>query len=71
MTHAIDMPKAGPEPSHSSMFIWLFAIATIWHYSSSSKELYNYWLQFDPVITPLIAMSIVTAFIAAQFGKKR
>lgn len=70
MTHSSQMPKSGPEPSHSSMFIWLFAVATIWHYSSSSRELYNYWLQFDPVVTPLIAMAMVTAFIAAVFPNR-
>jgi hypothetical protein len=70
MSYSSDKPQYGPEPSHSSMFVWLFAIATIWHYSSSSRELYNYWLQFDPVVTPLIAMAVVTAFIAAVFPNR-
>lgn len=52
------------------MFIWLFAIATIWHYASSSRELYKYWLQFDPVVTPLIGLAIVASLIVAVFPNR-
>lgn len=52
-------------PSQASVFIWLFAIASIWHYTSASADLASYWFAFDPLVTPLIFLSIGTAFIAA------
>jgi hypothetical protein len=59
-------PAAGG-PGHVSVFIWLFAIASIWHYTSSGRELLDFWARFDPTVTPLIAIAIVTAFIGALF----
>src|SRR5690242_16908680 len=52
-------------PSHASVFIWLFAISSIWHYTSAFDDVTAYWFQYHPVVTPLIFVSIVTAFIAA------
>ena len=52
-------------PSHASVFIWLFAISSIWHYTSAYEDLAAYWFKFDPLVTPLIFLSIGTAFIAA------
>ncbi len=57
-------------PSHASIFVWLFAVSIIWHYTSSGTEIANYWLRYDPLITPLIFLSIVSAFIAACFPNK-
>lgn len=57
-------------PSHSTVFIWLFAVAAIWHYTSSASEIMNYWYQYNALVTPLIFLSIVTAFIAACFPTK-
>lgn len=61
---------ANNEPSHASVFIWLFAIASIWHYTSSADEIANYWFHFDPLVTPIILLSIVSAFIGACFPNK-
>lgn len=54
-------------PSHASVFIWLFAVSAIWHYTSSSSDIINYWFTYNPRITPLVFLSIVTAFIAACY----
>jgi hypothetical protein len=54
-------------PGHAAVFIWLFAIASIWHYTSSAQDLANYWFRYDPLVTPLIILSIVTAFVAACY----
>jgi hypothetical protein len=62
--------EARIEPSHASVFIWLFAIASIWHYTSSSTDIVNYWFHYDRLITPLIALSIGTAFVGASFPNK-
>ena len=70
MTHLSEKTKPGPEPTHSSIFIWLFAVASIWHYTSSIRELNNYWAQFDPLVTPLIALAIVTSLIVAVFPNR-
>jgi hypothetical protein len=63
---AHDKPGVG-RPDHATLFIWIFAVSSIWHYASSSTEIYRYWLQYDPLVTPLIFLSIVTAFVAATF----
>ncbi len=57
-------------PDHATVFIWIFAVSSIWHYTSSSTEISRYWFQYDPLVTPLIFLSIVTAFIAATFPNK-
>lgn len=54
-------------PDHATVFIWLFAIASIWHYTSSGRELLDFWVRFDITVTPLIATAIVTAFVGALF----
>lgn len=54
-------------PDHATVFIWIFAVSSIWHYTSSSSEIVRYWFQFDPLVTPLIFLSLATAFIAATF----
>lgn len=54
-------------PSHASVFVWLFAVSAIWHYTSSASEIVNYWITYNAVVTPLIFLSIVTAFIAACY----
>jgi hypothetical protein len=53
--------------NHATVFIWIFAVSSIWHYASSSTEISRYWLHYDALVTPLIFLSIVTAFIAAAF----
>ena len=54
-------------PPHSSIFIWLFALASIWHYTSSGNELVNYWAHFDPVVTPLIAIAVIASLVVAVY----
>jgi hypothetical protein len=54
-------------PSHASVFIWLFAVSAIWHYASSSSDIINYWFTYNPKITPLVFLSIGSAFIAACY----
>ena len=61
-----DKPGAG-RTDHATVFIWIFAVSSIWHYASSSTEISRYWFHYDPLVTPLIFLSIVTAFIAATF----
>ncbi len=58
------------EPSHSSIFIWLFAIASIWHYTSAGGEILKYWSNFHPVITPVILAAIVGGLVAALFPNR-
>lgn len=70
MTAAIKKQSEHNAPSHATIFIWLFAIASIWHYTSSASEIVNYWLRYDALVTPLVFLSIVTAFIAASFPTK-
>ena len=57
-------------PSHATVFVWLFAVSAIWHYTSSGSEIAGYWMRYDPLVTPLIFLSIVTAFVAAIFPDK-
>lgn len=57
-------------PSHASVFIWLFAIASIWHYTSSAGEIASYWFRYDPQVTPLILLSLVSAFVVACYPNK-
>ena len=57
-------------PAHATVFIWLFAISSNWHYLSSGLELRNYLFHFDPVITPLIVTAILTAFVGALFANR-
>ena len=57
-------------PSNASVFIWLLAISSSWHYTSSAHEIANDWFRFDPLITPLIFLSISTALIAATAPSK-
>ena len=53
--------------SHATVFTWLLAISTIWHHTSSSNEVFDYWLHFDPVQTPAVFFAVTTAFIAACY----
>ena len=62
--------KSPNAPSHASIFVWLFAIATIWHYTSSSREIAEAWFRFDPVRTPLLALAIVSALVGALFPNR-
>lgn len=57
-------------PSHATIFVWLFAVAAIWHYTSSASSILSYWFKYDPLVTPLVFLSIVTAFIAACYPGK-
>jgi len=57
-------------PSHATVFIWLFAISSIWHYTSSASDIASYWFQYNPLVTPLIFISIGTGFLAACFPDK-
>jgi len=53
---------ASSRPDHGAVFIWIFAV--------SLTEISRCWFQFDPLMTPLIFLSIVTAFIAAAFANR-
>jgi hypothetical protein len=57
-------------PSGASVFVWLLAISSIWHYTSSTDEIANYWFHYDSLGTPLIFLSISTALIAATAPNK-
>lgn len=57
-------------PSHATIFVWLFAVSTIWHYTSASGDIIHYWFTYNPKVTPLVFISIVTAFIAACYPMK-
>lgn len=57
-------------PDHATVFIWFFAVSSIWHYTSSSTEISRYLLHYDPLVTPLIVLSIVTAIVAALFPNR-
>ena len=54
---------SGPRPV--TLFVWIFAISSIWHYTSSGNEIANYLLQFHPEMSPFVYLSIGTAMIAA------
>lgn len=56
---------------HAGLFSWVLAMALLWHHTSSSNEVWEYWLHFDPLITPLITITCVTAFLAACYPLKR
>lgn len=62
-------PAAG-HPNHATIFIWIFAVSSIWHYTSSSTEISRYLLHYDPLVTPLIVLSIATAIVAAVFPSR-
>jgi hypothetical protein len=70
MTDNCSNLKSGDGPSHATVFIWLFAISSIWHYTSSARDIASYWFKYDPLVTPLIFISIGTGFIAACFPDK-
>lgn len=70
MTGQQDDPDIRPGPSHATVFVWLFAVSAIWHYTSSGSEIGDYWFRYDPFVTPLIFLSIVSAFIAACYPSK-
>ena len=57
-------------PTHATVFIWVFAISSIWHYTSSASDIASYWFQYNPLVTPLILISIGTGFLAACFPDK-
>ena len=46
---------------------WLIALSSIWHFTSSSNEVWNFWLHFDPVQTPSVIAALITALLAACF----
>ncbi len=62
--------KTARGPTHATVFIWLFAVSAIWHYTSSASEILDYWVRFDPLVTPLVFLSIATAFVAACYPTK-
>ena len=70
MTIESSKPGTAPGPAHASVFVWLVASSSIWHYTSSGTEILDYWFRFDPVVTPLIALAIVTAFLGALFPNR-
>jgi len=43
-------------------------MATVWHYTSSSNEVWEYWLHFHPVHTPAIAAICIVGFLAAIYS---
>lgn len=70
MTERPEIQEMREGPSHAAIFVWLFAISAIWHYTSSSSAILSYWFKYDPLVTPLVVLSIVTAFIAACYPSK-
>jgi len=54
----------------SAMFIWMLALAVIWHHTSSASEIVAYWLQFDPIQTPGVVLACTVALIAACYPYK-
>lgn len=58
---------AGNGVNRATLFIWLFAIASIWHHTSSSHEVYYYWFHFDLIQTPAVILATVTALLAACY----
>ncbi len=37
----------GDEPTHATVFIWVFAVSAFWHYPSSANEIISYWFRYD------------------------
>ena len=37
----------GDGPTHATVFIWVFAVSAIWHYTSSAGEIMSYWFRYD------------------------
>jgi hypothetical protein len=52
------------------MFIWMLALAVIWHHTSSAREIVAYWLQIDPLHTPAVVVACVIALIAACYPSR-
>jgi len=70
MRHSSSNPTPVDGPSLATVFVWLFAISSIWHYTSSATDIADYWFRFDPLVTPLVFLSIATGFVAACFPNK-
>ena len=70
MTELQEEPASSQGPSHATIFIWLFAVSAIWHYTSSGSDIQSYWIRYDALVTPLVFLSIATAFIAACYPNK-
>lgn len=66
----MDTQSTAKGPSHATIFVWMFAISSLWHYTSSANEIYDFWFHFDPLGTPLFTLAIVSAFVAAVFPNK-
>lgn len=49
---------------YSYVFIWAFALSSIWHYASSGFEIFSFILHFNPQVTPLIFVAILSASVA-------
>ncbi len=62
-----DTTESGQARLHAALCAWLLSMAVIWHCTSSSDEVWQYWLHFDPVHTPLIILICVSALISACF----
>jgi hypothetical protein len=54
-----------------TLFAWMWAIAILLHYSTSSTEIWDKWLHFDPVHTPLIAIICIFAAIVVFYPKSQ
>lgn len=67
MTTTTDSRPLPTALSHATIFVWLFAVSAIWHYTSASDDIVHYWFTYNPKVTPLVFISIVTAFIAACY----
>ncbi|HXX45190.1 MAG TPA: hypothetical protein VEJ38_10695 [Candidatus Acidoferrales bacterium] len=70
MLNSHTRPEPPYGPSTASVFVWLLAISSIWHYTSSAEEISTHWFRYDPLGTPLIFLSISTALIAATAPNK-
>ncbi|HTO44825.1 MAG TPA: hypothetical protein VML56_12175, partial [Burkholderiales bacterium] len=70
MLNSHTRPETPYGPSSASVFVWLLAISSIWHYTSSADEISSHWFRYDPLGTPLIFLSISTALIAATAPNK-
>lgn len=71
MTDSQSSNSIAREREHAAFVVWLLAMATVWHYTSSTNEIWEYWLHFHPVHTPAVAVICVVGFLAAIYSHHR
>jgi hypothetical protein len=65
------MSPTRPPQDVAVLFFWLGAMAVVWNYTTSSNLVWWYWLHFDPVHTPAIALGLLSAFVLACYPGSR